>query len=341
MSQDLSIVELDADDPAAVDAAFTIGNEAILADLPDFPPSCRAEHEVRVRLPMPGTDRHTFLAYRDGLAVGLVQADLPIFDNLNKSFLDVLVLKEHRRRGVGRALFRHAVGFGLARGRTSVMGFSVITDAGGAPTGSSAPFAAALGLDNKLLDVRRRLDLSTADDAELARMLATSWPKAAGYSTVQWGNTPPEELLEDMALLDSSFLDEAPKGDLDLEAEKVDADRLRRVYETRARYGARPYETGVIHDATGRLVALSALRMSKTVDWHAWQQITLVHPAHRGHRLGLISKLVNLQTMRAQEPAVRIVDTFNAEVNSHMIAINEAMGFRALDRWANWQASVA
>jgi len=38
---------------------------------------------------------------------------------------------------------------------------------------------------------------------------------------------------------------------------------------------------------------------------------------------------------------VRMIDTFNAEVNAHMIGINEAMGFRAVDRWANWQASVA
>ena len=83
------------------------------------------------------------------------------------------------------------------------------------------------------------------------------------------------------------------------------------------------------------------MRVTKTIDWHAWQQITLVHPEHRGHRLGMIVKAVNLRTLRAQEPAVRMIDTFNAEVNTHMIAINEAMGFRAVDRWANWQASVA
>jgi GNAT superfamily N-acetyltransferase len=341
MSQNLSIVELDADDPAAVDAAFTIGNAAILADLPDFAPACRFEHEARLRLPMPYADRHTFLAFLDGEPVGVSVLDLPVYDNLDKSILDVLVLEQHRRRGVGRALYEHAVAFGRARGRTSIMGFSVITDRDGAPIGASAPFAAAVGQENKLLDVRRRLDLAGADDAELARLLAESRPKAAGYSVVQWGSAPPEELLDDLALLDSSFLDEAPKGDLDYEPEKVDADRLRRTYTTRASYGGRPYETGVIHEASGRLVAWSALRVARTVDWHAWQLITLVHPAHRGHRLGVISKVVNLQTLREHEPAVRMIDTFNAEVNAHMIAINEAMGFRAVDRWANWQASVA
>jgi GNAT superfamily N-acetyltransferase len=341
MSQDLRIVELDVDDPAAVDAAFTIGNEAIIADLPDFPPNCREEHEVRIRVPMPSSERHTFLAYRGAEPVGLVQVDLPVHENLDKSILDVLVLKQHRRQGVGRALYQHAVDFGLARGRTSVMGFSVITDRDGAPIGSSAPFAAAIGHENKLLDVRRRFDLSTADDDELDRLLAESWPKAAGYSTVQWGNLPPEELLADLALLDSSFVDEIPTGELDYEPEKIDADRLRRSSAVRAQYGARRYETGIVHEATGRLVAWTAMRVAKTIDWHAWQLITLVHPEHRGHRLGMIAKVVNLRTLRAQEPAVRVIDTFNAEVNAHMIGINEAMGFRAVDRWANWQASVA
>ncbi|MEV4507332.1 GNAT family N-acetyltransferase [Dactylosporangium sp. NPDC049525] len=341
MSQDLRIVELDVDDPTAVDAAYTIGNEAIAADLPDLPPVCRYEHDVRIRLPMPGADRHTFLAYRGEEPVGLLQVDLPVHDNLDKAILELLVLKQHRRQGVGRALYRHAVDFGLARGRTSVMGFSVITDRDGAPVGSAAPFAAAIGHENKLLDVRRRFDLSTADDAELDRLLAESWPKAAGYTTVQWGNLPPEDLIEDLALLDSSFLDEAPNGELDYEPEKIDADRLRRASEVRAQYGARRYETGVIHEATGQLVAWTAMRVAKTIDWHAWQLVTLVHPEHRGHRLGMITKAVNLRTLRAQEPAVQMIDTFNAEVNAHMIAINEAMGFRAVDRWANWQASVA
>jgi GNAT superfamily N-acetyltransferase len=341
MSQDLRIVALDVDDPTAVDAAYIIGNEAIATDLPDFPPVCRFEHDVRVRLPMPGTDRHTFLAYRGEEPVGLLQVDLSVYDNLDKAFIDVLVLKQHRRQGVGRALYQHAVDFGLAHGRTSVMGFSVITDRDGAPVGSSAPFAAAIGQENKLLDVRRRLDLSTADGAELDRLLAESWPKAAGYRCVQWGNVPPEELIEDLALLDSSFLEETPNGDLDLEPEKVDADRLRLASQVRTQYGARRYETGIVHEATGRLVAWTAMRVAKTIDWHAWQLITLVHPEHRGHRLGMITKVVNLRTLRAQEPAVRVIDTFNAEVNAHMIEINEAMGFRAVDRWANWQASVA
>jgi hypothetical protein len=78
----------------------------------------------------------------------------------------------------------------------------------------------------------------------------------------------------------------------------------------------------------------------KTVPWHSEQHITLVDPGHRGHRLGLVAKLANLRYLTEHEPRVRAIDTWNAEVNRHMIAINEAMGFRAVDAWMAWQLEI-
>jgi hypothetical protein len=51
-------------------------------------------------------------------------------------------------------------------------------------------------------------------------------------------------------------------------------------------------------------------------------------------------KIENLRHALAHEPDLRIIDTFNAAVNDHMIAINEAMGFRPVDAWENWQQSL-
>lgn len=76
------------------------------------------------------------------------------------------------------------------------------------------------------------------------------------------------------------------------------------------------------------------------IDEHAWQQITIVDPAHRGHRLGLLVKLANLSFVLEKEPQLRTLDTWNAAVNDHMIGINEAIGFRAYDSWVSWQAEL-
>jgi hypothetical protein len=100
------------------------------------------------------------------------------------------------------------------------------------------------------------------------------------------------------------------------------------------------YATAIRNDASGKLVALTALVRTYEQRLHAWQGITLVHPAHRGHRLGIIGKVVNLKFALENEPEMQTIDTWNATVNDHMIAINEAMGFRPVDDWTNWQRDV-
>ena len=80
--------------------------------------------------------------------------------------------------------------------------------------------------------------------------------------------------------------------------------------------------------------------LESTVDDHAWQNVTIVDPDHRGHRLGMWIKVANLRYLMAHEPAVRAIDTWNAASNTHMIAINEAVGFRPVDAWGMWQQEI-
>ncbi len=55
---------------------------------------------------------------------------------------------------------------------------------------------------------------------------------------------------------------------------------------------------------------------------------TLVRQDHRGHRLGLVTKIENLRRVIALHPERTLVHTWNAESNHPMIAVNDAMGFR-------------
>ena len=54
-----------------------------------------------------------------------------------------------------------------------------------------------------------------------------------------------------------------------------------------------------------------------------------MHREHRGHRLGLATKAVNLRAVQAARSDLTLVVTQNAETNDYMVAINELMGFRA------------
>ena len=54
--------------------------------------------------------------------------------------------------------------------------------------------------------------------------------------------------------------------------------------------------------------------------------------SHRGHRLGLLLKAAMILWLAEAEPQLETVDTWNAESNDHMIAVNEVLGYRWMGR---------
>jgi GNAT superfamily N-acetyltransferase/RimJ/RimL family protein N-acetyltransferase len=328
-------------DDQTVAAAYEIAAASYRVDVPDIPPPCRHNFAVGVREPWPGEDQEWVFARIDGALVGYLKIGLPTLDNTANVFIDVFVHPEHRRRGAGRALHAYAVRRGRELGRKRLM-LGCVGELPGGPERNPAgvAFCAAVGASAALTEVRRRLDLTTVDPAAHDKLLAQAWERAAGYSLVQWVNRSPEEYIDDIAYLDGRLIQDAPMGDLAVEPEKVDADRIRAAEAMLIRRGRRTYHTGVRHDETGRLVCWTALGRQQSVDWHAWQQITIVEPRHRGHRLGTIVKIENLRHALASEPALRYIDTHNADTNDHMISINEAMGFRPVDTSIDWQMDI-
>ena len=88
---------------------------------------------------------------------------------------------------------------------------------------------------------------------------------------------------------------------------------------------------------SGQFVAMTELLIADDTPAQAWQMITVVHPDHRGHRLGLAVKLANLDLLADCAPGVRIVQTGNASVNEPMIAVNDLLGFEVASEGAFWQ----
>ncbi|MEU4782383.1 GNAT family N-acetyltransferase, partial [Micromonospora sp. NPDC023633] len=178
------------------------------------------------------------------------------------------------------------------------------------------------------------------DHAGLAASLAEARSRAAGYRTVRWQGRTPGEYVADIAYLDGRLMADAPLGDVEWEPERIDVERVRGIERALEARGRRRYHTGVRHEASGQVVAWTLLDVGASADWHAFQQITIVDPEHRGHRLGLLAKVENLRHLLAHEPAVRAIDTFNAAENAHMVRINEQLGFRPVDGWTDWQLTI-
>jgi GNAT superfamily N-acetyltransferase len=335
------VVEIDPAGQAALDSSYEIRRAARAHDVPDFPPLCRHHHDMAFRVPWPGQVTSTWLVHDGGRPVGVAEVQLPQLDNLDNAWCEIVVHPDHRRRGAGRSLYERVVAHARAAGRTRLMGEATETLPGGPErAGAGSGFARAVGAHDALREVRRALDLSGVDTGGYDRLLADAWRRADGYSLVQWCGRTPEEYLADVAYLDSRLMSDAPMGDLEWEPEQTDADRLRAMDEARVAYGLRWYHSAVRHDATGRIVAWTALELEHSVREYAWQGITLVDPPHRGHRLGMIAKIANLRYAMAGEPALWVINTWNAAVNDHMISINEALGFRPVDALVNWQQEV-
>jgi len=338
---EFTIRPLRRDDPADVDAAFDAGHEALRHNVPDFPPLSRADYHRGLVHPWPGQEVHYWVAGDGDVVVGALLLELPTLDNLHMAYAEISVRPAYRRRGVGTALYRHAADFTRSVGRVSLKGDYVKALAGGPPRDPGpGAFGAAMGVQAALDEVRRELDLTTVDRAMWTKQLEDARASAAGYRVVAWGDHTPDEFVDDVAMLDGRLVLDSPQGDLDVEPDKVDRARIRASEEVIRQRGRRVFNIGAVHEESGRLAAWTAIGFDPDETEHAWQHITIVDPAHRGHRLGMLVKVENLLRAVEQEPALRLVNTWNAAENTHMIAINEALGFRAVDAWVAWQQSL-
>ncbi len=329
----IDVVPFGDTDEAAIRQAYEISRASSDHDVPDLPPPSEHTFVSGIHQPHPGHLPERAIGYLDGQPAGYLCLEMPQLDNLDNATLEIAVTPALRRRGVGRALHSHGVQRARAHGRKRLVAETVqgsISDA----------FATAMGACPALAETRSRLDLSTADQDRLDAMLAGSWTHAGGYRFVKWDGVPPDEFIDDVAALDSRFFTDAPIGELDWEPEKVDADRVRKSEQQRLDRGLGRFHGGVEHIGSGRLVGWTTLAGPADTPTHLWQNITIVDPTHRGRRLGMIVKLENLRHAREHRPELTAVDTFNASSNEHMLAINVAMGFRAVDSWMQWQQTV-
>ncbi|WP_259275897.1 GNAT family N-acetyltransferase [Micromonospora chalcea] len=337
----LTVTPLDPTDRQTLDAVYRIACAAQAVDEPDLPPTCRRRFEALLSHPMPGIEGRWLVARLNGLPVGWLRLHLHTIENTENATVELTVDPAYRRRGIGRVLHEHGVRLLREHGGKRLVGSTTAALPGEEDrVFPGAAFAAAVGAKPALADVRRRLDAAGLDRDRLAALLAEARAAATGYRPVRWRDHTPEEYVADVAYLEGRLLLDAPMGELDWEPEQVDAARVRDAERALDARGVRRYNTGVVHDATGRLVGWTQLGLDASSTDHAWQEITLVDPDHRGHRLGLLCKAGNLAYVLAHEPALRAVDTWNAAANRHMIAINERLGFRPAAGSVDWQLTI-
>jgi ribosomal protein S18 acetylase RimI-like enzyme len=140
----------------------------------------------------------------------------------------------------------------------------------------------------------------------------------------------PDDLIESFGAAVSRVMSLIPQGDLDLEDADFTVERLRGHEQRRMAIGVANFESAAVAP-DGTVVGLTGVRVNLHDPRVAHIGVTMVLPEHRGHRLGLATKLASHRALREQVPACRLVVTSNSELNTHMNAINQAMGYRRLE----------
>jgi GNAT superfamily N-acetyltransferase len=285
--------------------------------------------------------RWELLAAREGagtgpvLGVGLME--FPMLENPHSTEIKVAVHPEHRRRGVGTAIVEKMGERAVADGRRALNTIVDVPLGGGHDEGVRG-FATAVGFESTLTGNLRHLHVPLDDDrlAHLRQVVAEA-RDAADYRIHTFATPWPPEFLDDACTLFGVMSTDEPAGDGERQAEQWDEERIREYEELLAARETQRLAAVAEHVPSGHLVAMTELLCADDAPYQSWQMITVVHPEHRGHRLGLAVKLANLDLLTERAPSVRFVETGNASVNTPMIGVNEMMGFEVVSDGAFWQ----
>ena len=317
---------------------------AILAVLRD------RRHTARTHLVITDPDRP-----RDVIAAAFLRA--PQIGNTHLVEADLLVHPEHRRRGLGTALIAEV------ERRARVMGRRLLVmesdhgpepaaddpEAITPPNGSGRirrtdPFTRFAGRHGLSLEQSERYSvLPLPVDPGHLQALRAEAEAAAGpdYRVITWQDRCPDEWVDQLAVLETRMSTDAPSAGIELTEDPWNADRVRAAEAVSAASGRSSLGAAAVHVPTGTLAGFTELEMPGDRPHAVYQEDTLVLREHRGHRLGLLVKAVNLQRLAEVRPDARRVHTWNAEENSYMLRINVALGFRPTGVCAVWTKSLA
>ena len=320
----LRFEEYAADDVDAVEGSRTVLNAANAVDAPFLPQRTPFRHAMHLRYGWDMSPERHLLARFDGEPVATADIELGEWDNRDVAWFYLVVHPDHRRQGHGSALLARVLELSREAGRTKF---------GGAWWESEATrgFAARHGFALASQEIHRVVRPLELPAGFVEQAVAEAAPYASDYELVQVLGRTPDELLPAVSAI-TAAINDAPLDDLDIEDEVFPVERIRQYETASIDSGHRLYRILARHRVTGEPAGHTVVIVDGETPTIAHQHDTAVMGSHRGHRLGLLLKAELMRWLSEAEPQVESIDTWNAESNDHMIAVNERLGYRATGR---------
>lgn len=310
----MDIIEVIDPADAQLDAWHALVSAAHLHDHPGDPAPDAAE-TVGWLL---GGPRRRLWAVPDGEGFAAVSSlRLPGRPADRPGEIDVQVRPDLRRRGLGTRLLKLACDALREDGRTSAIAQALSAT-------PAVPFLETSGFECVL---KTRGMVLLVAEARPARLAALNPP---GYRLTRWVGTVPDHLADAFATAKRAMADH-------VEGQSAwNADKVRETGENVAKRGDDLYTVAALHG--GRIAGFTEIVVPGEAPSHAFQYDTAVVPEHRGRRIGIWVKAVMLEWLMAERPEVIEIETDNADDNSHMLAVNEELGFRPQREYREYQA---
>jgi len=330
---------LDAHDDAQWAAFYAATQESLFHQRPYADMGSVKTH--RVSFNRPAVDRRTtaWAAWDGDDVVATAVVGRPLLDNLHLATLDLMVRPDARRQGIGSAVLAVVESDVAASGRRILLAelarpIDAESDAMPGPA-----FAAARGYARAHAETHFVAELPPPAGLldEIDTYAAERLPP---YRVLSWLDPTPDEWLEPYCALEQAFNELAPTGDIEVEPERWNPERIRDGEERRAARHQVAFTTVAVAP-DGTMAGNTQLMLNnQAVRGGAGQSGTLVLPDHRGHRLGLAMKVANVRRLLEHDSSPRLVHTWNAGVNAPMLAVNARLGFRAVELEEEWQRTL-
>lgn len=336
----MTIRGLDASDDTALAAWHAAYAAAESHERPHATPWRLEEMRANLTGSRTGEQLWAFAGYAEGEVVSGGLLTLPMLDNLRLAHVECWTRPDRRRQGHGTTMLEHLADAAREAGRTrlstqTAFPLDVPADGSGHP---SADFLTHRDFCFALGDVMRSLDLPPDLD-RVRRLAEEAAPYHSGYTLRRFSGPVPDDILLPFGELVGSLVTEAPLGEKEREVEVVDEARIRSDEAVFAASGRTKYTTVALAPG-GEPVAYTEVVAPLHDPDTVFQWGTLVRREHRGRRLGMATKVHNLLWVAAEEPGRRRLVTWNAEANTHMVGVNEALGFRPVERLAEFERSL-
>ena len=265
------------------------------------------------------------------------------------AWLQIQVVPEARGHGVGTALADHLHAVATASSKRHAICYIVSPDSPGdrlpAPTGfGSVPrnnpevrFLRAQGYTLEQVERASTLALPvepTQLAADLAAAIVRSGPD---FRLHTWHGPTPPRWRDGIAMLLTRMSTDAPSAGLDEPEDPWSVERLVLEEERHASSPRTALVAAVEHVPSGTLAGFTSLDVPRETHRSVGQEDTIVLTEHRGHRLGMLLKLANIEHLERVRPGHPAITTFNAEENRHMLSVNEAVGFVATAYEGAWK----